>query len=279
MFLYPSKKSKGMKYTTIAILVCTVTLSLAQTTLLKRQVYDFAAGDILMTKYTITNGSQGRIDWRLDTIVAILNNAGDTFTYVTSSYTFFRDFIFPVNQFEGHKYFHDTITITELDSIAEHVHYCPACSDTLAPNAIFCDALTWTKTIDLPDYHLRSHLVEGRGGPYYHWSSSASMIAVSNELIYYHKADASCGEIFTSISDIDDRHSLKLYPNPADQFIILEGAAFNDQVTIFSMDGLRLFESEYTGHSINIGGLQSGMYFLQLRSNRGREHVLKFIKK
>ncbi|MBP7321212.1 MAG: hypothetical protein KA953_09110, partial [Lachnospiraceae bacterium] len=74
-----------MKYTTIAILVCTVTLSLAQTTLLKRQVYDFAAGDILMTKYTITNGSQGRIDWRLDTIVAILNNAGDTFTYVTSS--------------------------------------------------------------------------------------------------------------------------------------------------------------------------------------------------
>ena len=61
-----------MKYAIIAILFFTITFTYAQDSLTKRQVYAFGEGDVFMTKYFITDGSRGQIDYRLDTIVSIL---------------------------------------------------------------------------------------------------------------------------------------------------------------------------------------------------------------
>lgn len=238
-----------------------------------------------MTAFSEYNsGGQGYTDYRLDTIKAILANTLDTFKYVTSSYTFYSYFSFPANTYAGYMRFNDTITISGMDSVANHYAYffCPASIDTIVPNPELCDALTWTEMALEDSCWYQSNLVEGCGGPYYYnsvISTSGNGYGVSLTLIYFNKAGIECGQIVTSNEPIDNVESLKLYPNPADQFIFLDGVAFNDQLTIFSIDGKRLQRSIYNGHPVDVANLEEGIYFLQISDSNKRTYVFKFIKR
>lgn len=273
-----------MKFIIISIILFIATCSYGQTTLLRSQVYDFEIGDVFMTAFSEYNsGGQGYTDYRLDTIKAILANKLDTFKYVTSSYTFYSYFSFPANTYAGYMTFNDTITISGMDSVANHYAYffCSPSSDTIVPNPELCDALTWTETALEDSCWYQSNLVEGCGGPYYYnsvMSSSGNGYGVSLTLIYFNKAGIECGQIVTSNGPIENVESLKLYPNPADQFIFLDGVSFNDQLTIFSIDGLRLQRMIYSGQPVTVEGLNEGIYFLQISSGNNKNVVLKFIK-
>ncbi len=274
-----------MKFIIISIILFIATCSYGQTTLLRSQVYDFEIGDVFMTAFSEYNsGGQGYTNYRLDTIGAILANTLDTFKYVTSSYTFYSYFSFPANTYAGYMRFNDTITISGMDSVANHYAYffCPASSDTIVPNPELCDALTWTEAAQEDSCWYQSNLVEGCGGPYYHnsvISSSGGGYGVSLTLIYFNKAGIECGQIVTSNEPIENVESLKLYPNPADQFIFLDGVALTDQLTIFSIDGKRLQRSIYTGHPVDVANLEEGIYFLQISGSNKRTFVFKFIKR
>jgi hypothetical protein len=282
---FPEFKLAAMKFVIISIILFKATCSYNQTTLLRSQVYDFDIGDVFMTAFTeYNNGGQGYTDYRLDTIKTILTNTLDTFKYVTSSYTFYSYFSWPANTYSGYMRFNDTITISGMDSMANHYafYFCAASSDTVLADPELCDALAWTETAQEDSCWYESSLVEGCGGPYYYnsvLSPSGNGYGVSLSLIYFNKSGIECGQIVTGNEEIENVKYLKLYPNPVDQFIYLDGVEFNDQLTLYSIDGHRLHSMNYSGQPVTVEGLNEGIYFLQISSGNNKNSVLKFVKK
>lgn len=73
---------------------------------------------------------------------------------------------------------------------------------------------------------------------------------------------------------------LSVSPNPANQFIQIQGVNFTESVRIkiSSMDG-KLIKEELTNQStISVSELNTGMYFIELTDTKGKIGVIKFIK-
>ncbi|TAL65090.1 MAG: T9SS type A sorting domain-containing protein [Bacteroidetes bacterium] len=80
----------------------------------------------------------------------------------------------------------------------------------------------------------------------------------------------------TGIRDIHLRSEVRLYPNPAVDWLILqtEGNLMDSEVTIFDITGktVMLFkkpESSGDGMRIDIGSLNTGIYFVRVKSDSG----------
>jgi len=268
------------------MLVVKLTTIQSQTTLLKNQVYNFNEGDIFMTASTQASSfGGGRTDYRLDTIKTIITNTTDTFKYVTSFLIFYRDFSFPINSFAGHTSFKETLIILGLDSVANHKDtWCAVKTDTIRNDSLFCNALTWAKTSEPSDPNCRykSYLIEGCGGPYYDITvinpENGEGMVSSYSLVYFKKSNNECGHIITSSEEIADLKSLKVYPNPADKFISLDGVSLNSELTIYHIDGRKNQTIRYNGQPINVEDLYEGVYFLQAVSKNKGNPILKFIK-
>lgn len=76
--------------------------------------------------------------------------------------------------------------------------------------------------------------------------------------------------------------SLKLYPNPADDFIQIYSEEINSNlnVVIYNSVGTKLYEKEYFNglFEIDVRNLCSGLYYLQLKSPNTPLTLLNFIK-
>ena len=85
-------------------------------------------------------------------------------------------------------------------------------------------------------------------------------------------------QIPTSLSQLNISQSkLKIYPNPAKDFIIINEEQLNinnEEVTIFDLTGKIVKKQRLNGKSIDISNLSSGLYFVKIGNYRG-----KFIKK
>lgn len=82
------------------------------------------------------------------------------------------------------------------------------------------------------------------------------------------------------VAEIENKLSIIVFPNPANQSIQVEGIDFNDgvRVKIMAIDGKVIKTEIATQSTINLSDLNSGMYFLELIDNKSKTGVTKFIK-
>jgi hypothetical protein len=71
--------------------------------------------------------------------------------------------------------------------------------------------------------------------------------------------------------------SFAIYPNPADNFVILQNAKIGDNVTLFDVVGkqLRSFTVESESQQVDISDLNSGVYFASFN----QQETIKILKK
>ena len=76
----------------------------------------------------------------------------------------------------------------------------------------------------------------------------------------------------------DDVTNLKLYPNPASDYINIDGLSGGEKITIFDING-RIVEQQFAASNItlNVSKLQYGTYIVIVQKNNEMK-VLKFIK-
>lgn len=70
-----------------------------------------------------------------------------------------------------------------------------------------------------------------------------------------------------------------VYPNPASDVLYLENAANLNDVSIYSVVGQLIYQSEKVNSSINISDFPAGIYTLHANGNDGKQYFAKFIVK
>jgi hypothetical protein len=73
-----------------------------------------------------------------------------------------------------------------------------------------------------------------------------------------------------SLSD-QDQVNATVYPNPAKERLMVSGSFEDAQIQIFAANGRKAYESFKVTKQVNIdvSGLESGLYFLEIRSQKG----------
>jgi len=70
-----------------------------------------------------------------------------------------------------------------------------------------------------------------------------------------------------------------VYPNPVSDILYLENAINLNNVSIYSVVGQLVFQSEKVNNSINVSEFPAGLYTLLANSNDGKQYFAKFIVK
>lgn len=79
----------------------------------------------------------------------------------------------------------------------------------------------------------------------------------------------------TAVEDVAD-NGILLYPNPAVEYICINGVPTDANISVFNINGLLISNMRADGNvlSINVANYKSGIYFVRINSE-----VVKFIKK
>jgi uncharacterized repeat protein (TIGR03803 family) len=86
--------------------------------------------------------------------------------------------------------------------------------------------------------------------------------------------------ISTTLNENNSKENIKIFPNPANEFIQIQGVDFNEgvRVKIISIDGKIMKDEMINQQNIYVSELNSGMYFMELTDSEGKTGVTKFIK-
>lgn len=78
-------------------------------------------------------------------------------------------------------------------------------------------------------------------------------------------------QVLTGVGDIQDS-KLKIYPNPVNDRLIIEGAAINSVIQVYDILGREILRDKITKEkfSLNTSGLSTGTYILQLTNEQGK---------
>ena len=69
-----------------------------------------------------------------------------------------------------------------------------------------------------------------------------------------------------------ESNKFSLYPNPSSDKFFVKGMSASATVSVFSMNGKKIFSvDDYTGESINISSLSSGLYLVSIESEESKE--------
>lgn len=79
----------------------------------------------------------------------------------------------------------------------------------------------------------------------------------------------------TGIEQIKDKHTYKIYPNPADEYLEISGQIRNVHIT--NLNGQEIFKSQK--NRIDIRELKSGPYLLKIEFNDNKLITEKFVKR
>ena len=75
--------------------------------------------------------------------------------------------------------------------------------------------------------------------------------------------EASCCSMITSVSEIRHTSDMKIYPNPADDFIYLEYPKQIENIECFDIYGKNI-PVDFNNNSINVRSLENGIYILKI---------------
>lgn len=83
-----------------------------------------------------------------------------------------------------------------------------------------------------------------------------------------------------SLEEINKEINVKLYPNPANEFIQIEGSSSIDKIEVYSVEGKLCFTSEphQSEVKLDISNFNSGLYIVKIESNESAK-TLRFVKK
>ena len=89
-----------------------------------------------------------------------------------------------------------------------------------------------------------------------------------------------CSEVTITLDVISNKvESFSISPNPTSNIITLAGIPSNiDNVTIYNIQGQIVKAVELENTAIDVSTLNSGMYFLMIRTSDGKKAIQKFIK-
>ena len=73
-------------------------------------------------------------------------------------------------------------------------------------------------------------------------------------------------EIFTSINDFEDKNGIRIYPNPANNLLYLNGFVVNSKISIYDLNGKMLINDKIIKNQIDISYLQSGVYTMKIET-------------
>jgi len=77
--------------------------------------------------------------------------------------------------------------------------------------------------------------------------------------------------------EVAEKLQFNIYPNPVKNYIQIEGLQNIDEVSIYSLNGVKLLVIKNPSSKINLDNLDPGMYFIKVESNN-RTGFSKFIK-
>jgi hypothetical protein len=80
----------------------------------------------------------------------------------------------------------------------------------------------------------------------------------------------------TSVSS-NQNPSIRVYPNPAKDFLFIDGFVSKTFVNVYNVNGVRLLSNVLSSPVINIGNLENGVYFLKITDRKGVT-IRKFLK-
>lgn len=132
----------------------------------------------------------------------------------------------------------------------------------------------------------RDTYLKGLGGPYFSCSSGLIGLATyENSLVYYKKGLSTWGTplIITDVKTIENNDNIKVYPNPATDFIILENATGKTEkfvLQLMDMQGRQVLTNNIelnSFYTLDLKGLKEGAYLLKLQN--GEKQISKMIIK
>lgn len=89
------------------------------------------------------------------------------------------------------------------------------------------------------------------------------------------KASYRVGVGVSGVNSIEKKSSIKVYPNPADDIIVVKGAKENSIVTVYSTLGMMMTRTEIGESSvIDVSDYPTGIYIMNVDGE-----TIKFVKK
>lgn len=92
--------------------------------------------------------------------------------------------------------------------------------------------------------------------------------------------EASCDPLPTSIVEGSVTSKVKIYPNPANDFLYIDGLQSSTELSLYNIVGqeVRHLSTQKSKEQISISELPSGMYLLQLKTTTGEVYTTKIVK-
>ncbi len=115
--------------------------------------------------------------------------------------------------------------------------------------------------------------IKGLGGPYYWCDNAFSLGGSERKLVYFKKGGITSGTplLVTKMNEYTKENTIKVYPNPAHDFINIEIGELNSRVIfeLIDMNGRMILSKTIDSNEMKIktGELKPGMYFCRLRTD------------
>ena len=86
-------------------------------------------------------------------------------------------------------------------------------------------------------------------------------------------------KIATGIGNIDAASGIRIYPNPANDKLVIEGVGKGTAIIITDITGREVYSTTASGNStlITTAALVPGNYLLQLQTTAGRKYQQKIV--
>ena len=110
---------------------------------------------------------------------------------------------------------------------------------------------------------------------YYYYNYDGSDFVLDGKDIYYYSD-------ITGINEIIDNYNVSIYPNPANDYLIINTATNeNLKIEIYTIKGQSVMSTEYSNNAsemrVDISQLRAGMYFIRI-ANDQNNITKKFVK-
>ena len=236
-----------------------------------REVYDFEVGDEF--HYKLTSNGQSTPNAERITITAkeySVDSSSLTYTYIHDNY-----FTTVSNQHLDYHFSQYTsqqelialnltmLSVTTVDSAIRSltIYYDSLCHEPV--NGFYI--------MDKRDFEPSSDYYEygkGLGLVIYEYGGEGPS---ENTMFYYKKQGITCGtpDLTTSTDKFDEPENLKVYPNPASEFLTIEmGVPLPFDLVICDLSG-KIVYSQNNSESrmiINVSGIHKGIYLLKIQS-------------
>lgn len=253
------------------------------------EVFNFEPGDLFQSKswsYGLT--PSGPPTYRTDSVISKAWSGSDSVIY-----QFHRQTYQPPASLGLPAFLHDTlVTIAYGDLSLPAAHYglpwpCPPVLDTMGASPQYCGRMAWVRytsgdTCFEPDTWT-SILIAGCGGPYYSSLQPAGPLHLVHELAYFRKDGEECGELITGIRKAALPFSPHfLHPNPGTTGFTLSGLRQGRaELRLLDMQGRVVLgnRSVQDGELVGTHDLAAGSYVVELRTNEGQVHRLRWVKR